>query len=83
MYDLYFKVEIVIINVVVCIQTLKLVYNRYDRYFKNRADYGLIGIWSVSADFLLSPISCTDFNNVGVSQKSAKIAQKMLVKHWN
>ena len=31
--------------------------------------------------FLLLPISCTDFNNVGVSQKSAKIAQKMLVKH--
>ena len=51
--------------------------------FKNRADYGLIGIWSVSANFLLLPISCTDFNNVGVSQKSAKIAQKMLVKHWN
>ena len=63
--------------------TFLLVYNRYDRYFKNRADYGLIGIWSVSADFLLLPISCTDFNNVGVSQKSAKIAQKMLVKNWN
>ena len=61
----------------------QLVYNRYDRYFKNRADYGLIGIWSVSANFLLLPISCTDFNNVGVSQKLAKIAQKMLVKHWN
>ena len=60
-----------------------VVYNRYDRYFKNRADYGLIGIWSVSANILLLPISCTDFNNVGVSQKSAKIAQKMLVKHWN
>ena len=60
-----------------------LVYNRYDQYFKNRTDYGLIGIWSVSANFLLLPIFCTDFNNVGVSQKSAKIAQKMLVKHWN
>ena len=33
--------------------------------------------------FLLLLISCTDFNNVGVSQKLAKIAQKLLVKHWN
>ena len=57
-----------------------LVYNRYDRYFKNRADYGLIGIWSVSANFLLLPIFCTDFNNVGVSQKSAKITQKNVGK---
>ena len=60
-----------------------IVYNRYDRYFKNQADYDLIGIWSVSAIFLSLPISCTDFNNVGVSQKLAKIAQTLLVKHWN
>ena len=40
---------------------------------------GMIGIWSVSTKFLLLPISCTDFNTVGVSQKSSKIAQKMLV----
>ena len=29
---------------------------------------------------LLLPISCTDFNNVGVSQKSSKIAQKNVGK---
>ena len=40
---------------------------------------GPIMALSVSAKFLLLPISCTNFNNVGVSQKSAKIAQKMLV----
>ena len=42
-----------------------IVYNRYDHYFKNRADYGLTSIWSVWVKFLLLPISCTDFNNVG------------------